>query len=257
MKVMTWATARSTSSGRPRAASHGMSREASHCCADACSTSSPTSSAQSAVAVAERPAVAGRARLGDRAERREAGARIGVRRRRRARRASRRCAARRRRAAAARSARGGSGPASTRAPAPRRTSHAPRAAGALASPTDVVPATRAQPGSSSATARDGVLISSARAGRHALDRRREQHLETAAELELLGVDPVRPTAHGPAALRLHRRGQRRVALAIARQPAADALELHRRPQRRVVEVHRQQRLRSTAPPSSSSKRRAR
>ena len=46
MNVITWATARSMKSGRPRAASQGMSREASHWPAEACSASSATSSAQ-------------------------------------------------------------------------------------------------------------------------------------------------------------------------------------------------------------------
>jgi hypothetical protein len=46
---------------------------------------------------------------------------------------------------------------------------------------------RAQPGSSSATPRDLQHA----AGRHALERGRQQHLHTPAELEVLQVDAVR------------------------------------------------------------------
>ena len=109
------------------------------------------------------------------------------------------------------------------------------------------PPRRAQPGSSSATAaRRRPDLEDRRRPARARSRPRAAPPDPPPSSSCSGVDaggraPV--TARRPCCL--HRRGQRRVALAIARQPAPDALELHRRAQRRVVVVHRQQRR---APP---------
>ena len=241
---MTCATARSVVSSRPWAASQGMSREASHCWADAWSTSSPTSSAQIASRRLSRPVVCGRSGLGHGSEGSEPGTRIGLGRE------------------------GSAAPVSgaelsvTKARGrlarwERSRQDAGRGATAYRDDVSVRPADlidRLVAGESSPTgklerdrARRRSDLQNA-AGRDTLKRRREQDLQATAELEVLGIDPVGCLPGG--------RRSRAAAPALASPSCSDAypsrspgyqrlhsLEVHRRAQAGVVVVHRQQRLR--------------
>ena len=239
---MTCATARSVVSSRPWAASQGMSREASHCWADAWSTSSPTSSAQiasrrlSAQWCVGAP-VSGTAPSGANPAR---GSGSGG----RLRRASQRCAALRD-VGGGGASRGGSGPARILAEVPRRiatTCPSARLIWSIGS----WPASRAQPGSSSATARDGVLTSRTPPGAtrsNAAASRTSRPPPSSSARRRPGGLPAGGRRSREQRLFSHRRLQRRVPLAIPGIPASHSLELHRRAQAGVVVVHRQQRLR--------------
>ena len=257
---MTCATARSMSSGSPRAACHGMSRDGVPLLRGRLLGELGDVVGPERVAVAERPA-GSRRRARARGPRRAARSPLP---RRRcaggglAARAGRRYGSSPPARSAAPSPRAGTASASTRVDGPRRTwtTHGPPAAHPPP-PTTACPARRAQPGSSRAVAPATASRSPGAAGR-AAPRARPR-----------AGPPARRRARGPRhqgaarpghagrrspqqALLAHCGGQRRVAVAVARQPALDAFEVHRRSQGRVVVVHGQQRLAPPLAPAPSS-----